>query len=148
MSHLERAISIAVEAHKGQKDKAGQPYILHPLRIMFSMNTESEKIAAVLHDLVEDCEGWNFDRLQAEGFNSEVIEAVKLLTRDPKTGYDEYIEKIKENRIALKVKLADLEDNMDIRRISSPGQRDFERIKRYTKTYNKLREYFYGQEHN
>ena len=78
MSSLERAIEIAVSAHKGQKDKADKPYILHPLRLMFKMNSENEMIAAVLHDVVEDTD-WTIEKLEAEGFNEEVITAVKLI---------------------------------------------------------------------
>ena len=83
MSSLERAIEIAVSAHKGQVDKAGKPYILHPLRLMFKMQTENQMIAAVLHDVVEDTD-WTIEKLIAEEFNKEVINAVKLLTQDKK----------------------------------------------------------------
>jgi (p)ppGpp synthase/HD superfamily hydrolase len=68
VSTLERAISIAAEAHTGQTDKAGERYILRPLRIMLALSTDEERIVGVLHDVVEDCAGWSFDRLRAEGF--------------------------------------------------------------------------------
>ena len=139
MSSLERAIEIAVSAHKGQKDKAGKPYILHPLRLMFKMNSEDEMIAAVLHDVVEDT-AWTFEKLEAEGFNEEVIAAVKLLTHDKKVPYKKYIEAIKTNKIALRVKLADLEDNLDIKRIAHPKFKDYTRIAEYLKYYNELKE--------
>ena len=87
MASLQRAIEIAVEAHKGQTDKAGMPYILHPLRLMFQMKTDNEKIAAVLHDVVEDSD-WALDDLKKEKFNNEVIEAVNLLTRDDNDSYE------------------------------------------------------------
>ena len=77
---LERAIEIAVEAHKGQLDKGGNPYILHPLRVMMSVDLELEKIVAVLHDVVEDS-NWTFEALLAEGFSNEVIEALKSVTK-------------------------------------------------------------------
>jgi (p)ppGpp synthase/HD superfamily hydrolase len=140
MSYLDRAIAIAVEAHKGQLDKADKPYILHPLRLMFKMKTEEEMIVAVLHDVVEDCERWDFERLESEGFNSEVIEALKLLTHNKKVSYDKYIEKIKTNRLALKVKIADLEDNLDIKRIAHPKFKDYVRLAHYMKYYNELNE--------
>jgi (p)ppGpp synthase/HD superfamily hydrolase len=139
MSSLEKAISIAVSAHVGQKDKADKPYILHPLRLMFKMQTENEMIAAVLHDVVEDTD-WTLERLEAEGFDEEVIIAVKLLTHDKKVPYKKYIKAIKTNKIALRVKLADLEDNMDIKRIAHPKFRDYARLAEYLKYYNELKE--------
>ena len=139
MSLLERAIEIAVLAHKEQVDKAGKPYILHPLRLIFKMQTENEMIAAVLHDVVEDT-SWTIEKLEAEGFDEEVITAIELLTHDKKVPYKKYIEAIKTNKIALKVKLADLEDNMDIKRIAHPKLRDYARIAEYLKNYNELKE--------
>ena len=122
---LEKAIEIAVSAHKGQVDKAGQPYILHPLRVMFQMDTEVEQIVAVLHDVVEDAIDWNFQRLQEAGFGDEVIEALRLLTKnDDHEPYLDYIKRIGENSIARKVKLADLWDNMDPRRLSKVTDKD------------------------
>lgn len=138
MSLLERAISIAVSAHQGQRDKADKPYILHPLRLMFKMQTENEMISAVLHDVVEDTE-WTIEKLEAEGFSAEVITAVKLLTHNKKVPYKKYIENIKTNKIALKVKLADLEDNLDIKRIAHPGFKDYARLAEYMKYYNELK---------
>ena len=139
MSLLERAIEIAVTAHKEQIDKAGKPYILHPLRLMFKMQSENEMIAAVLHDVVEDTD-WTIEKLVVEGFNADIIIAVKLLTHDKKVPYKKYIEAIKTNKIALKVKLADLEDNMDIKRIAHPKFRDYARLAEYLKYYNELKE--------
>lgn len=139
MSLLERAIEISVTAHKGQVDKANKPYILHPLRLMLKMNSENEMIAAVLHDVVEDTD-WTIEKLMVEGFNEEVITAVKLLTHNKKVLYKKYIEAIKTNKIALKVKLADLEDNLDIKRIAHPKFKDYARIAEYLKYYNELKE--------
>ena len=103
------------------------------------MQTENEMIAAVLHDVVEDTD-WTIEKLEAEGFDEEVITAVKLLTHDKKVPYKKYIEAIKTNKIALKVKLADLEDNMDIKRIAHPKFRDYARLAEYLKYYNELKE--------
>ena len=139
MSRLEQAISIAVSAHKGQVDKAGKPYILHPLRLMFKMQNENEMIAAVLHDVVEDTD-WTIEKLIAEGFDEEVIEAVNLLTKTKNVSEKDYFKKIKLNKIATKVKLADLEDNMDIKRIAHPKFRDYARLAEYLKYYNELKE--------
>mgnify|MGYP003513490717 FL=1 len=139
MSSLERSIEIAVTAHKEQVDKASKPYILHPLRLMFKMQSENEMIAAVLHDVVEDTD-WTIEKLVTEGFDDDVITAVNLLTHDRKVPYKKYIEAIKSNKIALKVKLADLEDNLDIKRIAHPKFRDYARLAEYLKYYNELKE--------
>src|SRR6266699_1181216 len=85
MSHLERAIAIAVEAHRGQKDKNGAAYILHPLRVVARVNSEVEKIAAILHDVVEDTD-WTLDRLRNEGFSAEVIQAIDCVTKREAAG--------------------------------------------------------------
>ena len=106
---------------------------------MFKMQTENEMIAAVLHDVVEDTD-WTIEQLEVEGFNEEVIIALRLLTHDKKVPYKKYIEAIKTNKIALKVKLADLEDNMDIKRIAHPKFRDYARLAEYLKYYNELKE--------
>jgi GTP diphosphokinase / guanosine-3',5'-bis(diphosphate) 3'-diphosphatase len=82
MSTVERAIAIAATAHAGQIDKAGQPYILHPLRIMLTLATNHDWMAAVLHDVVEDTDV-TLDQLVAEGFAPEVLNAVVALTKLP-----------------------------------------------------------------
>jgi len=130
MATIGRAIEIAVEAHKGQKDKAGMPYVLHPLRLMFKMESNNEKIAALLHDVVEDSD-WALDDLKKEGFNSDVIEAVSLLTRDEKDSYDEFIQKAVSNPISKNVKIADINDNLDLNRIDKISDKDYIRIKKY-----------------
>ena len=130
MATLERAIEIAVEAHKGQKDKAGMPYVLHPLRLMFKMESNNEKIAALLHDVVEDSD-WTLDDLKKEGFNSDVIEAVSLLTRDEKDSYDEFVQKTVSNPISKNVKIADINDNLDLNRLNVIMDKDIARIKKY-----------------
>jgi (p)ppGpp synthase/HD superfamily hydrolase len=139
MNSLERAIPIAVTADQRQVDKADKPYILHQLRLMFKMNSENEMIAAVLHDVVEDTD-WKIEKLIAEGFDEEIITAIKLLSHDKIITYKKYIEAIKTNKIALKVKLADLEDNMEIKRIAHPKFKDYARIAEYLKYYNELKE--------
>ncbi len=134
---LARAIAIAAEAHAGQTDKGGSPYVLHPLRVMLRQRDDLSRIVGVLHDVVEDCPGWTFERLKAEGFSDEVLEALYLVTNTP--GFDSkdvpaYIAKVMEtawNPIAKAVKLADIEDNLDVRRIPSPGAKDFARLQKY-----------------
>lgn len=135
---LERAIEIAVEAHKGQVDKGGSPYILHPLRVMMSVNGESEKIVAVLHDVVEDSV-WTFDALLAEGFAVEAIEALKSVTKESEDeDYDLFIQRAMQNPIGRKVKIADLHDNLDVTRISDITEKDVKRINKYEKALKSL----------
>ena len=130
MSTLERAIEIAVKAHAGQIDKAGEPYILHPLRLMFAVNGVYNRMVAVLHDVVEDT-SVTIDNLKAEGFPSEVIEAVQALTKQKGESRIEAAERASGNSIARAVKLADVTDNMDIARISQPTEKDCLRLKEY-----------------
>lgn len=137
MSNLERAIRLAAEAHQGQTDKAGMPYILHPLRVMFGMQAEAEMMTAVLHDVIEDTE-WTLDTLREEGFPEQVLKALDLLTRRDEESYEAFIDRVKDNPIARRVKLADLEDNMDIKRISSLTERDGKRLAKYHRAWSIL----------
>lgn len=130
MSTLERAIAIAAQAHAGQVDKAGQPYILHPLRVMFRVEGPSERIAAVLHDVVEDSPV-TLDQLAEEGFSEEVIAAVQALTKRAGETRLEAAKRAAENSIARAVKLADNTENMDISRIASPTPKDYQRLEEY-----------------
>jgi len=134
MSTLERAIALAATVHSGQRDKAGAAYILHPLRMMLKMKTVETQMAAVLHDVIEDC-GVTPALLAHEGFPASVIEAVDALTKKIVDGteepYDEFIRRAAQNPIARLVKLADLEDNMDLSRIAEPTAKDFARIEKY-----------------
>jgi (p)ppGpp synthase/HD superfamily hydrolase len=138
MSYLERAIHIAIEAHKGQKDKVGAPYILHPLRVMLCMYSDVEMMAAVLHDVVEDSR-WTLKDLQQEGFPAQVIEAVDYLSRREQETYDQFIERIKSNALAVKIKLADLEDNMDLKRLGDITEQDEKRMKKYHAAWIRLK---------
>ena len=138
MSTLERAIEIATEAHRGQVDKAGNDYIQHPLRVMAAGKTTNEKIVGVLHDVVEDTD-WTFERLAAEGFSSEIIEALQCVTKlSEEEPYDEFIERVKASRLAVAVKLNDLADNMDIRRLGELTEKDFKRLQKYHRAYKQL----------
>ncbi len=140
MTLLEKAIALALRAHSGQTDRYGQPYILHPLFIMQQMDTEAERIAAVLHDVVEDSD-ITLDDLRVEGFPAEAIEAVRLLTHDKsETSYEAYIATLKPNAIARKIKLADLQHNMDIRRMDRVRPEDVERLQRYRQAWETLKE--------
>lgn len=138
MSTLERAIEIATEAHRGQFDKAGNDYIGHPLRVMSAGKTTEEKIVGVLHDVVEDTD-WTFERLAAEGFSAEVIGALRCVTKlSENEPYDKFITRVKENPLAVAVKLNDLSDNMDIRRLPYISDKDVKRLKKYLKAYKQL----------
>lgn len=130
MSTLEKAIEIAARAHAGQMDKGGNPYILHPLRLMLSQSDPAARIAAVLHDVVEDTPV-TLDDLRQVGFAADVLTAVDALTK--RAGEDRLsaARRAAANPIARLVKLADVTDNMDLRRISDPTERDFARLKEY-----------------
>ncbi|HEX8557757.1 MAG TPA: HD domain-containing protein [Pyrinomonadaceae bacterium] len=134
---IEDAVSIAARAHRGQKDKAGAPYLLHPLRMMMRMDTEAAMMAAVLHDVVEDTE-WTIERLREAGFSEEVLEAVDCLTHREGESYQEFVERVRTNRIARQVKIADLEDNMNVRRINQLGPKELERLEKYHRAWRVL----------
>ncbi|HEY8402883.1 MAG TPA: hypothetical protein VIK89_16570 [Cytophagaceae bacterium] len=145
MSTLAKAISIAVKAHEGQKDKHGAPYILHVLSVMQKGRTEAEKICGALHDVVEDTD-WTFEQLQKEGFSTQIIEALKCVTKKSEDeDYDAFIERTLTNPLAVRVKLNDLEDNMDIRRIPVITEKDTERLNKYLRAYRKIQQYLADQ---
>ena len=127
---VEDAVSIAARAHRGQKDKAGAPYLLHPLRMMLRMDTEAAMMAAVLHDVVEDTD-WTIERLREVGFSEEVLEAVDCLTHREGESYEEFVERVRTNPVARQVKIADLEDNMNVRRMNRLGPKELERLEKY-----------------
>ena len=138
MSTLERAIEIATEAHRGQFDKAGNDYIGHSLRVMAMGKTTDEKIVGVLHDVVEDTD-WTFERLAAEGFSEEVLDALLCVTKlSEDEPYDKFIARVKTNPLAGVVKLNDLSDNMDIRRLPYISDKDVKRLKKYLRAYKQL----------
>lgn len=137
MNRLEKAILIATQAHAGQVDKGGNPYILHPLRIMLRMNTEETMIAAVLHDVLEDTNVTPEDLLQA-GLPREVVAGVVALTRREGETYMDFIKRTKQDPIASLVKLADLEDNCDLKRLPNPTKEDFDRVERYKLAISEL----------
>ena len=127
---LEKAIQIAVEAHMGQIDKAGKPYILHPLRVMQNVSSTKAKIVAILHDVIEDTTV-TLDDLKNYGFDEDILYSLKLLTHKAGVPYMEYIENLKNDAIAKEVKLADLTDNMDITRLEELTDKDIKRIVKY-----------------
>ena len=132
MSTLERAISIAAEAHAGQTDKGGAPYILHPLRVMMSLEGQDARIVAVLHDIVEDTD-WTFDDLRTEGFGEVVIAAIDGLTRRDGEVYLDFCRRAATNELARRVKLADIEDNLDPTRVAALPEANRSLSARYRK---------------
>jgi len=137
MSTLEKAISLATEAHNGQKDKNDAPYILHPLRVMARVQSEAEKIAAVLHDIIEDTD-YTIENLREKGYSKEILEAIECLTKRDGENYDEFVQRSKANPIARKVKIADIEDNMDIRRLNVLKEEDLKRLNKYLHAWKYL----------
>ena len=151
MSELEVAIKIAAEAHTGQSEKNGDPYVLHPLRVMLSLKTQEEKIVGVLHDVVEDCAevGFDWPYIKSIGFSPEIIQGLESVTKTPDeehrykqclnngdyesalTIYMESIERALKDSIGRNVKIADLKDNLDITRIPNPTDKDHKRMERY-----------------
>ncbi len=134
--NLETAIGIALRAHAGQTEKNGGPYILHPLRLMLHMDAVDEQVAAVFHDVVEDTPV-TLEDLEAQGLSGAALEAVRLLTKEPNTDYKiesnlmEYLEAIKAHPVARKVKIADLEDNLNVMRLNELTEKDRARLDGY-----------------
>lgn len=131
---ISKALLYATKGHMYQTDKGGEDYILHPIRIMQSVDTIDEKLVAILHDTMEDCGTTEHD-LKNIDMPENVIEAVKVLTKERKEDYFKYIKRVKKNPLARRVKIADLEDNMNLRRIKNLTEKDFERFKKYQKAY-------------
>ncbi len=137
---LNKAIEIAVTAHKNQTDKNGHAYYGHIFRVMNMGKTLDEKICGVLHDLIEDTE-WTFEQLEHEGFPIHIIEALKCLTKkDDNEDYEAFINRVIPNKLAVSVKLNDLTDNMDIKRLSHLTEKDLARLNKYLKAYKLLTE--------
>ena len=137
---LDRAKAIATSAHEGQVDKAGKPYIEHPMRVMNMGKTVEEKIAGVLHDVVEDSD-WTFEMLEKEGIPKDVLDALRCVTKlSEDEDYDHFIERVKTNPLAVKVKINDLKDNMDITRLGEVAEKDLGRLNKYIRAYRQLTE--------
>lgn len=135
---LTKAIQIAVDAHRNQFDKNGAPYIGHPIRVMNMGITMDEKICGVLHDVVEDT-FWTFEMLENEGYPQHIIEALKCVSKvSEEEPYGEFIERVKRNKLAIRVKINDLTDNLDVKRYNELGIKEIERLKKYLKWYRVL----------
>lgn len=139
---LSHAIRIASVSHEGVLDKGGLPYILHPIAVMHNLHTDDPELnqIAVLHDVLEDDPKMSVEKLKSEGFSDRVIEALKLLTHDPDDDYEEYIQKISKNIDATRVKISDLKHNSQISRLTGLREKDFEKMKKYHKSYKFLKD--------
>ena len=135
---LAKAINLAMQAHEGQVDKTGMPYAGHVMRVMQAGHTIDEKIVGVLHDIVEDTP-WTFEALLNEGFPAHIVDALRCVTKlyddEP---YEEFIQRVKSNPLAVAVKINDLTDNMDIRRLAEINDKDVQRLRKYLKAYREL----------
>ncbi len=127
---LETAIAIAKTVHQNQLDKAGKPYIGHPLRVMNQLDTLDAKIVGVLHDTIEDSDLTLTD-LKDQGFPEEIITAIAAITKQPGEDYETYLKRVMANPLALRVKIADMTDNLDISRIENPTPKDWQRLEKY-----------------
>lgn len=136
---LALAIAIAHKAHDGQLDKAGKPYITHPLTVMAQMDTIESKIVAVLHDAIEDSDLTITDLAQ-QGFPDLITEAIAAITKLDAEDYADYIGRVKSNAIARKVKIADVTHNMDLSRIANPTAKDFQRLEKYKQILDQLKQ--------
>lgn len=130
MNLIEKSLEIALQAYSGQTDKAGRPYILHPLRVMAKVATDEEMAVALLHDVIEDSE-WTADSLLDAGIPMTVVDAVQCLTKNAGEDYGQFIQRVLTNKLAVKIKMADIEDNIDVLRLDSLAGKDMERVKKY-----------------
>jgi len=136
---IEKSLEIALNAYSGQTDKAGKTYILHPLRLMAQMETEEEMSVALLHDVIEDSE-YTAEDLLNNGIPAVVVKAVQCLTKSPDENYELFIDRVLENKLATKIKQADIEDNINILRLQSVNEKDLERVAKYHNAWHKINE--------
>lgn len=134
---VEEAIIIAAEAHRGQTDKGGAPYILHPLRVMLAAASDDERVVAVLHDVVEDS-AFSLDDLTARGLTPAQASALDAVTRRNEEDYDAFIRRASGNALGRAVKILDLRDNSDLSRIARPIDQDRARVEKYRRALQLL----------
>lgn len=130
MTGIDAAIALACRVHAGQVDKAGQPYILHPLRLVSKLHGTDERIVAVLHDVVEDS-GVTLDDFRQNGFSDAIVCAIDCLTRRVGESYESFIARLSANMLARKVKIEDIKDNLDLTRLGALSNEDLSRVKKY-----------------
>jgi len=139
MNLIDKSLAIALQAHTGQIDKAANPYILHPLRLMAKMDTDEEMSVALLHDTIEDSP-FTAKTLLDAGIPSNIVDAVQSLTKVYGEDYEQFIERVLKNELAVKVKKADIEDNLNVLRLNSLNDADLERVKKYHEAWKRLDE--------
>lgn len=137
MSDFDVAISLACKVHAGQVDKSGQPYILHPLRLLLKFRCENERIVSVLHDVIEDGD-ITLDELRTLGFSDLVIGEIDCLSRRKGEDYQDFICRLSSNDLAKKVKIEDIKDNLDVTRLETIGEDDLNRVAKYHKALQYL----------
>ena len=137
---LERAIKLAQKYHEGQFDKGGSPYIEHPLRVMKGVESIEEKIVAVLHDVLEDCDV-SKEQLIKEGIPEYLVEKLEILCKGKNEKYFDYIDRIKATKLTINVKLSDLKDNMNLDRLKEVTEKDLKRLEKYKKAKEILQDY-------
>ena len=133
----DKALRIAIKSHEGQKDKSGREYIMHPIRVAERCSDPRAKIVALLHDTIEDTEV-TVDYLREQGFPEEIINGIRSVTKRDGESYEDFVRRAAENEIGIIVKKADLEDNMDIRRLQEITDKDVERLRKYLKAWKFL----------
>ena len=133
-----KALCIAYKAHEGQVDKTGVPYIFHPFHLAESMTDENSTIVALLHDVIEDTD-WTIDDLEKEGFNEDILTALKLMTHNPAEPYMDYISRLSTCPVARQVKLADLYHNSDRTRVENPDEKMLKRWEKYDRAIQLLK---------
>lgn len=131
------ALKIAIRAHEGQKDKSGREYIMHPIRVAERCKDPRAKIVALLHDTIEDTD-ITTDFLRSQSFPEDIINGVLSVTRKEGETYDNFVRRASENCIGREVKVADLEDNMDIRRLREITDDDVVRLRKYLRAWQYL----------
>ena len=139
MSILDAAIALASRVHAGQVDKAGKPYILHPLRLMMKFDGLEEQLVSLLHDVVEDGDV-TLDELRGLGIPEVVVTAIDCLTKRQGESYEQFIARIRPNPLATKVKIADIHDNLDLTRLPVVRDKDLERAAKYHRALRYLQE--------
>jgi (p)ppGpp synthase/HD superfamily hydrolase len=134
---IKTALEIAIKVHEGQLDKGGNPYIGHPIFVANKMQTTNEIVVALLHDVCEDSEV-TFDNLEKSGFSSEIVSAIKAITKIKGEKYGDYLERVKHNKIASLVKIEDMKHNSDLSRLKSLSEEDLKRKEKYLLSINNL----------
>lgn len=137
LTKLEQAIKIALEVHSGQVDKAGEMYLLHPLRLMFKFHTEDERVVAVLHDVIEDGE-ITLENLKLLGFSDSVVNAIDCLSRRKDEKYENFISRLSIDKLARKIKIEDIKDNLDLTRLNYISDKELKRIEKYHRSLRLL----------